>query len=194
MPKARVLVAARQLPASTCAALVSQGCNFGGHRDVHPYLDEPFPEKLSAWHLFAASAKGGHLTPNAGVLPYDLNTPLFSDFATKQRYVWMPPSTSAAYQQSDTFEFPVGTIIAKTFSYPGRVIETRLLVHARDGWVGLPYVWNADGTEANLEIAPDPQKVEYTTTSGEKLTIDAAYVKARVEGLAKDQDLSRFIL
>jgi ATP-dependent HslUV protease ATP-binding subunit HslU len=29
---------------------------------------------------------------------------------------------------------------------------------------------------------------------GEKLTIDAAYVKARVEDLAKDQDLSRFIL
>src|SRR6201996_1453568 len=39
-------------------------------------------------------------------------------------------------------------------------------------------------------------EISFTATDapGTKLTIDAAYVKARVEDLAKDQDLSRFIL
>jgi len=137
---------------------------------VRTYLAEPFPKHLSEWGLFTGRAV--EMKPAAGVVPYDLNTPLFSDFATKQRYIWMPAGTAATYSDTDTFEFPVGAIIAKTFSYPGRVIETRILVHARDGWVGLPYVWNAEGTEANLEIAPDPQKVDFTTASGEKLTID----------------------
>src|SRR5262249_14805961 len=52
------------------------------------FVEEPFPEKLSAWHLF--TARDGALRPNQGVLPYDLNTPLFSDYAAKYRFVWMP--------------------------------------------------------------------------------------------------------
>ncbi len=137
---------------------------------VRTFLAEPFPKHLSEWGLF--TGRPVEMKPAAGVLPYDLNTPLFSDFATKQRFVWMPAGTSAKYSDTDTFEFPTGTIIAKTFSYPNRVIETRILVNSRDGWVGLPYVWNADGTEANLEIAADPQKIDYVTATGEKLTID----------------------
>jgi uncharacterized repeat protein (TIGR03806 family) len=52
-----------------------------------------------------------------------------------------------------------------------RLIETRLLVHARSGWVGLPYVWNDAETEAILEVAADPTVVEWTHPSGAHYTI-----------------------
>jgi uncharacterized repeat protein (TIGR03806 family) len=119
------------------------------------------------------------LRPNQGVVPYDLNSPLFSDYATKFRFVWMPPGTSAVYHPTEAFEFPVGTIFAKTFAYsepgsqaPRRLMETRLLVRGASGWVTLPYVWNAEQTEATLDIAADPAKVRWTRPTGETVTIN----------------------
>jgi hypothetical protein len=124
--------------------LVISAC---GSKNVRPHLDEPFPTRLSAWHLF--TGKLSALQPNSGVIPYDINTPLFSDYAAKYRFVWMPAGTSATYSDTDAFNFPPGAIFAKTFVYPGagpgrqrRIIETRLLVRAKSGWIGLPYVWN----------------------------------------------------
>ncbi|MFN7996762.1 MAG: SO2930 family diheme c-type cytochrome [Bryobacteraceae bacterium] len=156
------------------ATVVLAGC---GARTVRPHLEEPFPEKLSAWRLFTGNA--ADLKPNAGVVPYDVNTPLFSDYATKYRFVWMPPGTSAAYRDPDTFEFPVGTVLAKTFAFPDadhgkrrRIIETRLLVNAKSGWVGLPYVWNPEQSDATLEVAADPTVVQWTHPSGTRYDID----------------------
>ena len=76
------------------------------------------------------------VVPAEGVIPYDLNSALFSDYAEKFRFVKLPPGTHATYRDADAFEFPVGTVIAKTFAYPRdardpskgrRLIETRLL-------------------------------------------------------------------
>ena len=50
---------------------------------------------------------------NAGVQPYDLNTPLFSDSAHKLRTIWMPGGVSAKYAEKDSFDFPVGTVITR---------------------------------------------------------------------------------
>lgn len=60
----------------------------------------------------------GRLALNTGVVAYDLNTPLFSDYAHKLRTVWVPPGASAKYDPDATFDFPVGTVITKTFYYP----------------------------------------------------------------------------
>jgi uncharacterized repeat protein (TIGR03806 family) len=140
-------------------------------RPVHPFVAEPFPEKLSGWHLFTASAPV--LQPNKGVIPYDLNTPLFSDYASKYRFVWMPEGTSATYKDDGVFDFPVGTILAKSFAFPvdgnparEHLVETRLLVHTNAGWIGLPYIWNTDQTEARLDLAPDPVPIRYADASG----------------------------
>lgn len=138
------------------------GCGGG----VRARLEEPFPKKLSAWELFTGNP--AELHPNRGVVPYDLNTTLFTDYATKRRFVWMPPGAAAVYQADDTFQFPEGTILAKTFSYPDgareRLIETRLLVNAKDGWVALPYVWNAAQTDATLDVNADPVEVRWNGT------------------------------
>ena len=74
------------------------------------------PEKLSDWNVVAA--RGGELALSERVVPFDLNTPLFSDYAHKLRTVWMPEGKSATYRSDASFEFPVGTILSKTFYYP----------------------------------------------------------------------------
>src|SRR4029078_12040749 len=120
------------------------------------------PDKLSAYGLFVGD--GSTQEPQAGVIPYDLKSPLFSDYVEKFRFVKLPDGKSATYHASDTFDFPVGTLIAKTFAYPAdartrsgprRLIETRILKREADGWVGLPYIWNKEQTDAVLEVAGD---------------------------------------
>lgn len=152
------------------AAAMLAGCT-GARPPVRSFVNEPFPEKLSDWHLFLGRV--GISEPNQGVLPYDLNTPLFSDYASKYRFVWMPPGTSAHYRDDGVFDFPVGTILAKSFAFPShsggeKLVETRLLVHAKAGWVGLPYVWNQKQTEARLDLAPDPVPIRYVDAAGSK--------------------------
>jgi uncharacterized repeat protein (TIGR03806 family) len=82
---------------------------------VH-FFAEGRPAKLSDWQVVYAD--GPNLALNDGVVPYDLNTPLFSDYAHKLRTIWMPRGTSAKYNPDGSFDFPVGTIISKTFYYP----------------------------------------------------------------------------
>ena len=74
------------------------------------------PGRLSEWRVVLA--QDDRLVLNAGVVPYELNTPLFSDYAHKLRTVWLPEGTSAKYDDKNSFEFPVGTILSKTFYYP----------------------------------------------------------------------------
>lgn len=82
---------------------------------VH-FFAEGQPATLDAWGVLRID--GGRLRLAAGVVPYDLNTPLFSDYAHKLRTVWMPAGTAATYQPEHAFDFPVGTILSKTFYYP----------------------------------------------------------------------------
>lgn len=145
---------------------------------VH-FFAEGQPQSLADWHV--VEVRGGRLALNEGVLPYDLATPLFTDYAHKLRTVWLPRGQAARYRADGDLEFPVGTILSKTFYYPlpegaggvgdivlrsaddgpalangglalakVRLVETRLLVRRTDGWVALPYVWNAEQTDAVL--------------------------------------------
>lgn len=149
-------------------ASLNAGCGAWGS-DVRVYLDEPFPETLSSWRLFEQG--GAPLQPNKGVVPYDLNTPLFSDYAAKHRSVWMPTGAAASYNEEEEFDFPVGTILSKTFAFPTddkkeRLIETRLLVRANKGWVALPYIWNDEQTEARLSVAGGVRDVVVKDAAG----------------------------
>lgn len=73
------------------------------------------PERLSDWGLF--DVKAGRITPRAGLVTYELATPLFSDYAQKYRALFVPKGMSARYDPTKTFDFPIGSIIAKTFYY-----------------------------------------------------------------------------
>lgn len=139
------------------------------------------PEVLSDWNLFELDASA--FRPAADGIVYELNTPLFSDYAQKLRAVHVPAGTAIGYGD-DRFTFPIGTIITKTFYYPRaeanaavrkvqrpleeaalnlqrvRLLETRLLVNTSEGWVALPYVWNESQTEATLALAGDAFELE----------------------------------
>ena len=96
---------------------------------------DTLPPKLSDFRFFAGDR------PNARVTPYTLNTPLFSDYAEKDRFIYVPPGKIARYSGAGLIDFPVGSALVKTFGYPGRRLETRVLLRRAAGWVALPYVW-----------------------------------------------------
>ncbi|MCP3140120.1 SO2930 family diheme c-type cytochrome [Pyxidicoccus xibeiensis] len=118
------------------------------------------PNTLSGFGLFTGSPATGGLQPVEGNVPYELTTPLFSDYSVKSRTLYVPPGKKAGYQARDVLDLPVGTIITKTFAFPAdlrqptqnvRVLETRVLVRQPGGWEAFPYVWNAEQTEATLD-------------------------------------------
>ncbi|GAB4032953.1 SO2930 family diheme c-type cytochrome [Spirosoma gilvum] len=131
------------------------------------------PEKLSDYSFFRG--KLADQQPADGVVPYALNTPLFSDYAEKLRFVKLPAGRSVAYNDTAVLDFPVGTTLIKTFYYPAdfrnpakgrRLIETRLLIHNPEGWKALDYVWNDEQTDALLEVAGDTKTVSYIDAEG----------------------------
>ncbi len=83
---------------------------------VQPFSTDSSPLLLSQWGVVQRHAN--KLRLGEAVLPFDLNTPLFTDYAHKLRTVWMPEGRSAQYSPGETFEFPRGTILSKTFYYP----------------------------------------------------------------------------
>lgn len=87
----------------------------------------------------------------AGVVPFSPQYPLWSDGASKRRWIHLPPGATIDASRDDEWEFPVGTKLWKEFAFDGRPIETRFLWLAEPGrWVFAAYVWSADGTDALL--------------------------------------------
>lgn len=139
-------------------------------------LAKDAPKLLSEFGFFADGAKQ---VPAEGVVPYDLNTPLFSDHASKYRFVYVPPGQSAAYNADEALEFPVGSALIKTFAFPAdlskpaenvRLIETRVLLKREAGWFAVAYVWNDEQTDATMKIAGAKMQVE-TVLDGSPLSI-----------------------
>lgn len=135
--------------------------------------------KLSEYGFF--SGEMAKMVPSEGVVPYELNTPLFSDYAYKARFIRMPDGKTVAYNDSLVLDFPVGTEIVKTFYYPKdvrdlakgrRLIETRVLLREEAGWKALPYVWDEDQGEAYLEVAGARTEVQWKDSKGKKQKID----------------------
>ena len=117
--------------------------------------------------------------PVEGIVPYSLNTPLFSDYAEKLRFIKIPEGKTVAYNSSEVLAFPIGTTIIKTFYFPNdfrdvskgrRLMETRLLIHEESGWKALEYVWNDEQTEAVLEVAGNTKEVSYVYSDGKRKT------------------------
>ena len=135
---------------------------FGGASPAR-FSSQQYPQQLSAWRLIHSD--GRTLTLNPEAMAYDVNMPLFSDYAAKYRTLWLPDQTRASVREDGALELPVGSIISKTFFYPsghaGRtaltrvsgsqmalegtlLLETRLLVKQAGGWEALTYLWRDD--------------------------------------------------
>ena len=114
---------------------------------------EGTPRLLSEYGFFADLP--GQV-PTAPV-PFDLNVPLYSDGAAKLRFAYVPGGQQVQADGDGLLRFPVGSALIKTFAYgegaDRRLIETRLLLRRADGWLALPYRWNAAQTDAELVLA-----------------------------------------
>lgn len=136
-------------------------------------------EALSEYGFFSGNI--ADQVPAAGIMPYQLNTPLFSDYAEKLRFIQLPPGGRIAYDSLDVLHFPAGTTLIKTFYYPHdfrypekgrRLMETRLLVNEAGTWKAWTYIWNDEQTDAFLEVAGDRKPVQFTDARGQKVAFD----------------------
>jgi uncharacterized repeat protein (TIGR03806 family) len=128
-------------------------------------LGEGIPASLAEFKFFADLRAQ---QPVARVEPYRLQTPLWSDGAEKLRFMYIPAGKQALAQREGLLGLPVGSALIKTFKMQGRLIETRVLLHRVDGWVALPYQWNAEQTEARLVLAG--ARLELTTPQGQAIS------------------------
>lgn len=121
-------------------------------------MDEiPYP-KLSDYNFFKSPISDQ--IPVYGVVPYEPISTLFSDYAQKKRFIWMPENVSATYgSDGETLNFPVGTILIKNFYYENvlpndskKLLETRLMIKKENEWLFANYVWDEAQDEAFYDM------------------------------------------
>jgi len=143
------------------------------------------PLRLSAWKLL--TIKGGALVPHESSLVFSPANQLFTDYAHKLRTLWIP-TESQAHLVDGEIDYPIGSVLTKTFYYPvdpegrylkstdygvaaidlqkNRLIETRLLVRRESGWKAMPYVWNDGQSEAFLRVAGTSKSISLVGNEG----------------------------
>lgn len=136
----------------------------------------PYP-KLSDYKFFDGELK--NLTPSLDVLPYKPASSLFSDYAHKKRFVWMPKGTKASFNgDGNVLELPVGAAIIKNFYYDRvqpsnttKIIETRIMIRKSTGWIFANYVWNDEQTEAFFDLNGSYQDISWIDENSQTKTV-----------------------
>jgi hypothetical protein len=140
---------------------VCQMSSLGGHiftlaRDQASRPERPFPALLSQTGVFADMKLA---TPSRALVPYEVICPLWSDGAQKQRWMVVPEGRCIQFSPKGEWQFPVGTVLVKTFELPVddtdpsklKRLETRLLVlDTNHAAYGVSYRWRPDNADADL--------------------------------------------
>jgi parallel beta-helix repeat protein len=188
-------------PAALSPAEVERLCNAGTPGAINRAALPVNCPRLDQYGLFS-DPEDPRSTPLEDGMPYDLSTPLFSDYSLKYRVIFLPPGQPARWRDhrdgpNAHLGFPVGTVIAKTFAFRDGVgdgadedvVETRLLIK-RSGptgpvWVGLPYRWETgrDGRRvARLVIAGATASVRWDYEDPDPRVMNAAGQRLRYTG------------
>ncbi len=176
--RARAFAAGGASPDASAAFRISGNARYGlASREVATTLVIPadpaaLPPLLSQTGIFRSLAE---LTPNPGIIPYEVNAPLWSDGAVKRRWVALPGDSQIAFAPTGAWRFPAGTVFIKHFELPideanpqnRRRLETRVLVVDRyGGGYGAAYKWRPDGTDADLITDGVIEDVPVRTANG----------------------------
>ncbi|MBX3743607.1 MAG: PQQ-dependent sugar dehydrogenase [Akkermansiaceae bacterium] len=137
------------------------------------------PQLLSQTGAFSNLAT---LTPAQGLIPYDVNSPLWTDGAEKKRWIAIPnngthntAAEQVTYSETGAWKFPVGTVLVKHFALPVdernpsivKPVETRFFVHGSNGtYYGVTYRWNEAGTDAQLMTTGGSRDMTVTKADG----------------------------
>ncbi|MEY4917903.1 MAG: hypothetical protein RL616_1816 [Verrucomicrobiota bacterium] len=169
-----------------------------------PFLQMPgraegvLPRLLSQTGAFRDPAQ---LTPDAALIPYDLNVPFWSDGASKARWLALPGEEKIHFAATGEWTFPRGTVFVKTFflatnelnPQSQRRLETRLLVCDADGGVyGVTYKWRADGSDADLLATNLTENIAIKTATGTRT--QAWYYPSRADCLTCHTPLAGGVL
>jgi mono/diheme cytochrome c family protein len=98
--------------------------------------------------------------------PYEVATPLFSDYAEKERKIFVPFGKKVVFDREGIGSFPEGTVLFKTFILGRLKMETRVLLKTAVGWEAGTYVWDDAQSEAYLRMDGDKKKVSWTDEEG----------------------------
>ena len=135
------------------------------------------PRKLSELNVFTDLEA---LTPAEGLVPYDVNAPLWSDGAVKKRWIALPNDGAhdtaleqIDFEDEENWKFPAGTVIIKHFGLPTNEnelsevtkLETRFLIFTEDNDAyGVTYKWNDEQTDAFLIGIDEEVSQDYLVT------------------------------
>ncbi|WP_345169100.1 NPCBM/NEW2 domain-containing protein, partial [Algibacter aquimarinus] len=138
------------------------------------------PQKLSDLNVFSDLQ---NLTPIDGIIPYDVNSPLWSDGAKKRRWIALPNDGNhdssleqITFENEENWSFPPGTVTIKQFDLPTdendpskiTKLETRFLVFTEDNQAyGLTYKWNDEQTDAFLIGIDEQISQDYTVSKSD---------------------------
>ncbi len=139
--------------------------DYGGGGLHHIELATPtavdFPQRLSDTGCVDASDPA---TPVAGMIPYGLAVPFWSDGADKERWLALPDGERISVEQDGDWTLPVGSVLLKHFRVAGDLVESRLFVRHSDGaWGGYSYAWLPDGSDAVLLAGHEERAVQGQT-------------------------------
>ena len=142
------------------------------------------PALLSQTAVFSNLAT---LTPRSGLVAFDVNSPLWSDNASKQRWIALPndgapysTNEQVAFAPTGEWSFPNGTVFVKQFDLPVdennpvivKRLETRFLVHSTNGaFYGVTYKWRADNSDADLLTNSLSENILITSSTGTRTQI-----------------------
>jgi len=168
-----------RLLAATVAALVLQ---LGSSSAAVETGTAPLPELLSQTGLYVA---GSITDVSADVLSFTPQYPLWTDGATKRRWIWLPPDSFIDARNANAWDFPIGTRLWKEFAM-GRPIETRMIERVADGsWRFATYVWRDDGSDAVLAPTDGIPALAVATAPNGRYSIPSEYdCRACHEGAA----------
>ena len=138
-------------------------------------------EKLSDYNFFVGEMKNQE--PSDDVLIYQPASSLFTDYAHKKRFIWLPKGTKSTFNTDATvLELPVGAALIKNFYYDNvqnttpvgstRIIETRIMIRKSSGWIFAEYVWNQEQTEAYLDMAGSNTTIEWKDDNNNIQVVD----------------------
>ncbi len=135
-------------------------------------VTNPLPTLLSQTGVFTNLAT---LAPDPGLIPFTVNSPLWSDGAQKTRWLALATNAYVTFAANGEWSFPNGTVFVKHFALstndtnPSETkrLETRLLVKGTDGLVyGAGYKWRSDNSDADLVQTLTNEIITITTATG----------------------------
>jgi uncharacterized repeat protein (TIGR03806 family) len=162
-----------------------------------PDADPPiFPQNLKDTGLFLSVAEH-RVAP--GVIPYEVNSPGWSDGASAMRFLALPPGGMIGFDETRAWQLPEGTVLLQTLSVPiaggaTRHIETRMLHRYRNEWNGYAYLWNDQQDEATL-VSAEGCDIEVLSTDDDRAPVSRAWrVPSRSECMSCHARAADYVL